>query len=149
MKAAFTIAALTFVSVFAQASVCFKAEKLVPSYVPQTICVDSLEIGDSAGSAFISTETFAGSHKALEIVSYVRHNEEKAAFQAQAVLTKPWEVNCFVGDEVNVVISGVVDTRENPEINPASLSLKVNYAGGYDSCHNPEREESVDYVQVQ
>jgi hypothetical protein len=148
MKAIFTVAAISIVSVFAQAEVCFKAQTLVPSYVPQTICVESLEVGDSSGSAVISTEKTAASHQSLQIMSYVRHNEEKAAFEAQAVLTKPWEANCLVGDEVNALISGVVDTRENPEINPASLSLTVTYARGYDTCHNPKYENSAIYAQV-
>lgn len=146
MKIGLILLVITLGSLVSQANTCFVATQTTPSGLSRTLCFENLNISETVGSVVLTTEKETSVAKELEITSFVRHNEERLNFEAKLTLIKAWEVPCFVGDSAVATISGALDSRFSPEIDPTSLTVSVEYADSYDTCHLEPRTQTINYV---
>jgi hypothetical protein len=148
MKIFLMVFAMTFAGLVSQARTCFVAQKPAPSFVPKTVCLESLNVNSDGGTGEVAADTLRSEKKILKMTSFNRQNENRASFEAQGNLVEEWESGCFSSESVLVLLKGTMDTRYTPQVDPAQLTLSVRYSYITDNCHNPRREQELEYVQV-
>lgn len=148
MKFTFAMVALTLSALVSEAStVCYQTQDAISAYTPKSICVRAIDIAQNQGSVTINTDLEDTNTKAMNVTSFVRHNEEKAYFTATVELAggrSGWNPACSEADTNVAIIKGIVDTRNNPEIDLSSLSVSVDFYSVSDVCH-PSVEEHATY----
>lgn len=147
MKNLVVVAAFSLISFTCFASsTCYVAKTSVPAGAPKAICLRALEVNSDTGSVVLNTDLEDTIVKNLQLISFVRHNEERAQFVASLPLMEYGDlVGCGEGATVSANISGQVDTTKAPAINVNALSVSVSYYYFKDSCHSSGEEQIIDY----
>ncbi|MBC7464836.1 MAG: hypothetical protein H7256_02495 [Bdellovibrio sp.] len=148
MKNTFVVLALTFSSLISFASsTCYVAKTAVPEGAPKAICLRDLEVDSAGGSVTLNTDLEDTVKKALQISSFVRHNEERAKFVAILHL-QDFNDNFGCGEaaQVSATIAGSLNTTRTPAVDPEALTISVSYDHKNDVCHSPAQETILEYV---
>lgn len=148
MKSALVLAAIVLGSTWAQAATCFKAQQAVPKVLPQTICLRSLEVNETAATAVIETDKAAAQTKILKVTKFSRHNEERTRFVSELELLKHWETGCYVGESATLTLNGEANSAYSPSIDPSLMSVKIYFKPTTDTCHNPVYDATYEYARI-
>lgn len=136
---------ITFASDNASSTTCYKATSVVPRGAPKAICLRDLEIGSNEGSVILNSDVEDTTKKSLQVTSFIRHNENRAKFEAVTQLEGFSDMpGCGEAAQIYVKLTGQVYAVETPAV--AIESMQVSYNHQHDVCHSPTSETIINYV---
>lgn len=125
-------------------STCFQAVTVVPSPVPQILCLTSLqETNFSQKLNVISSDE--DMPKTLTVTSIIPYNENRVKFVSEAPLAQSWDTGCGAGVDATLNVSG--DSR-NGEIDVKALKLSATIRTANDTCHSTVYTDVVEYAVI-
>ncbi|MBY0412869.1 MAG: hypothetical protein K2Q18_01825 [Bdellovibrionales bacterium] len=144
MKLTSVIAILFAMPVIAFGQTCFESVTPVTGYIPQKICLESVNETATEGVLELVSED-STLPKSLKITYTSRHNEDRLKFNSSAIMYDIVESTCGQGFLSSLHISGEIN---NGKINAEELSVSIIAESAYDVCHSHPDVEAFSYKLI-
>ncbi|MBY0413584.1 MAG: hypothetical protein K2Q18_05440 [Bdellovibrionales bacterium] len=126
---------------------CYKAQSVVPFFVPESFCVESLNVDviNNLDETYLTGSSIPGLNT-LKTTELIRVNEDQFSFIAKGLINKEWDYGCGMGQWAELELSGRTDF--NGFGNTSELTVKVNAEQTNDNCHSHTYTYTISYKLV-